>query len=448
MSCQIEKSEIYEIVDETIHIKKRFVELWNILRVNGTFLYLGNGVIRDIAGPTNDTSLLVGSPTFRDPVTSVRLYSFDMMEQKGPIRNGGYFLNTFNSLLILKISWWVVGENLAKNVKVGFYSTDDYHVGSPSELILITGSKGPSLFNANDKNRWHGCFKAQNINNIFVASDAEVEIRIKIRSIIPESIKIPYLAPGVPHNIMLTSSLCCEKINLNVAQQVFVPGENGVAVQTPTRNFLEASRYVQKFLAETALSLYVDDENSTTLVVPHTIINYSGMTFRMSVLRYMDYMTLITNDLFPGSDQGIQYLGGDFYGVKLNEYIKNLPPSGRIQPYYTVSFSFKLKVTGAPPSESFYLSVRFCGYNGIWNTHTQVNPETGLYTSDAVIEYGKIPYDVYREYEGSISLSQYDQPFNITVDIDTKQRGLEISYSQGFEFTSLKVEIFPPSQAL
>ncbi|CAK7994594.1 Hypothetical protein POVR1_LOCUS118 [uncultured virus] len=76
---------IYKIVNNQIVVEKRFVDLWKILRNDEPFLYRGSGVIRDIPHPQAETSNLVGIPIFFDPVTPVRLYSFEIVETNGPM---------------------------------------------------------------------------------------------------------------------------------------------------------------------------------------------------------------------------------------------------------------------------------------------------------------------------------------------------------------------------
>ena len=314
-----------------------------------------------------------------------------------------------------------------------------------NKLVLITGSKGPSIFKASSKGR--GSFICGKLTNIFVATDSNVRVYLRVRAIVPKKIKIPKLAPGRPYPISIKTGDCNDNLVV-VAQQVLIPNENGLAIQIPTPDFVRAAKFINRFLEDTALSLtIIDDDDAAVTPQQVLVLDYAPIRTFYSPTRWSDYASILTDDI---NDQTYYYLGS-YQGISIAERIRGLPPppSGRI-PFYIVSFTAVVRLTTSlsnPPAVTARTQFLIMWGGSFWSTLRQINPTTGTDGGPAILPPESqapvsIPYNTDFTISGSLALSRYQPDFNITIYFnipgDVLDDGL---FSYTVTFGTIRVEV-------
>ena len=361
--------------------KKRYAPLWQILSGVGKSEYIQYGATMDFPEQPSATSKLLGTPFLTDPSSPapVKILAFDLKNIDGPITNiqNKFIINTYNDAVKYKISYKInIPHRHNSNIKIGFYTSNTFRLNQENKLTLITGSKGPSLFNANKCNNFSGSFICQFISYIYVAVDANVDVQLKIRTIIPEIVIIPNITFDRPHISYIEPLLSLEtkegwlpekcstfprvELNCKKIPVAITKVKPGLILSTkPTHDFKKISKFINKYLNDTALTIILFEPTVSTQSIYPKIYSFgnntpNGIGFR-SFNPFSDpplnpFLFIDTRNI----PERTYYDFGSYTGLKL------IPPAsptpGNL--FYRISFESSVNVIDFPQEYGIIAGIR------------------------------------------------------------------------------------------
>ena len=237
-------------------------ELWNILPYVGLWDQSPRcGPLINLKTPEVNKVNLVGIPFTGDNTGAnpdLRLISFYADTLDGPISTTGPRSTFFRDYLNYKISWKI--ERFAKSddeladksegVQIGFY-TQAYTLDNPgpNNMLLILEENGPALYKANECNRYRGCFITTDVNDLFVVVNANVVVKLKITSSLPNESEIPCFTELFKPYEYLSK---CGKL---MATQFLVNTETGQTLLRPVKKYIKTSKKIIYHLFATSVNI-------------------------------------------------------------------------------------------------------------------------------------------------------------------------------------------------
>ena len=442
--------------DGSIKFNKHFVKLWSLLRSTGLFVNRGGVLMTEFTRPTVDTSTLIGTSFLTDPSSIVRVVLFDLKNEGGPIIiSNRFLLETYSDGPDFEISWNIPERT---DVRIGFYTSDTFEFNETNKLYLITGNKGPSIFNSNRYNNHKGSFRCGKISRIYVAVDKDVKVELNVKVIIPLERYFPVVAYQRPYtkylNIPIKSrkSQCdntsCNKVNNIQNNQtnsdhiecdpshcddvqyripvytLTVPSpDSNMMYKRPTCQMKWVAEYIQEYLELTSLSitLFEPIEAQRTLYVSPQIqrtLSVSPDTYRLPITVYSygipvkSEVTMITNN--AGTENRINEWGNDYVGLRLK-------PGRNMLVKIDYQFTAQIQVF-VDTLDIIFRST--CQYYkaGLWKYHTNLNATTYTPEGDANIRIPVLPKIsenegpfIQRTINGSFLLQNDATDFNLTI---------------------------------
>ena len=390
---------------------KKNAQLWSILSTCGFFQYTGAGVISDIPSPLIPKSILTGISQLSDPESPVRIINFKLDNTGGPIASidNGFVMNTYNNLSGYKISYKVVSDNgipLKSNIKIGFYTSDVFQFNVTNQVFLICGSKGPSLFTTNKCNSYKGSFFCNLINFIYVAVDADCNVIIKVKAIVPKKViqpKITYDKPIISYfNTARNNShddCRCNKAgkyclnNIPVAITKFAcelpDAISLILIKKPLPGFRKISTIINKYMDEKSLSITLFDSPNipinpleTSLFGVRTEQSFTfkwDSAFIKGVNRNTD---IVYMDTFQNAESPVAYqLFGGFVGIDLNTLFIPLVPHNS---FYIIHYKSSLKIFSEPedvPKDFIIIESQVASLDKADDSYGAINPFTNYNTN-------------------------------------------------------------------
>ena len=244
-------------------------ELWNILPYAGLWGATPEcGPLKNIQTPKANKVNLAGIPFTGDNSGAnpdLRLISFYADTLEGPIKTTGPRSTFFRDYLDYKISWKIEPFGGCENegdIKIGFY-TAAYTVNDPgpNNMLLILEENGPALYKANECNRYRGCFKTTGFSDLFVVVDANVVVKLKITSSVPDEIIIPCFTELFKPYEYLSE---CGKL---IATQYLVDNETGQTLIEPAKKYINTSKRMIDYLFTTSVNIELFETPTTSSVV-------------------------------------------------------------------------------------------------------------------------------------------------------------------------------------
>jgi len=249
-------------------------ELWNILPYAGLWdTTPGCGVQKDLKTPPFDKTNLAGIPFAGDNSganPNLRLISFYANHLNGPITSTGPRSTFFKTYLNYKISWKIESfagcdlEDNADGVQIGFY-TAPYTANSPGpdNMLLMLEENGPALYKANSCNKFRGCFKTSELIDMYVVTDANVLVKLKVTSSLPDEVVVPCFTE------MFKPYKYLSKCGNVIATQFLVDNETGKTLIEPAKKYINTSKKMIDYLFATSVNIVLFEDPaqvSTNLV--------------------------------------------------------------------------------------------------------------------------------------------------------------------------------------
>lgn len=261
--------------------------LWNNLPYAGSYEespYAGQTFL-EIDTPPITSMHLIGWPL---PLANngvnkdLRLIGFSSVVQEGPITpvvSG--FLVSYSPWLEYKVEW-----TTSKPCKIGFY-VPSYMQGTDRMLLLIS-EKGPCFFEGD-----RGRFKPSWLSQLFVITNKEVEVILKVRCRSPERFTIPRLKLFVPVPYITK----CGKV---YAKETKLSDEEETISLVPTSKYIHVTKTIRDFLLAT--SVFLDFRPDVELLMS----NEGLVLYEIPMLRVGESADYIMN-INPNSFARTQY---------------------------------------------------------------------------------------------------------------------------------------------
>lgn len=282
-----------------------YLGVWQPLAGVGPIRYFLPAIITEFDLPTESFTNLTGQSFLTDPTSPVMIFTFIRENLNGPILNDGFLLNTFNNLLDHRINWEIVNPNM-DHILIGFYSSSNFAFNEQNNLFLITGDKGPSIFDANKCNEFRGSFICQNVVRIYVATNADIQIKLNIQIIVPEIKVSPVITLEKSSIDYYRPNTCPPSNQLIPITETKLLTEDPLAITNgsidPFECFVDAATYVSEYLDKTALSILLFDNPISTRDVLEPIIfeKREIRTLELGSLRYAGLDANLSDDTAPG----------------------------------------------------------------------------------------------------------------------------------------------------
>jgi hypothetical protein len=383
---------------------QQFLKLWYYLFNVGQYLYLGGFAGPPGPGPLNSISRLTGTP-IRQPGSVARIQSFRLLNSDGPIVNlvdrPSFELNVFSNALILTIDWEVTNNFGIDDcdLKVGFYTSDNPGYDMTGNLYLICGNLGASLFTGTS-----GQFICRELQRIYVAVNADVNVKLRIKSYVPKILPFPnlFLEPYTKYLRINTPPSECTEDSVDDYEKLPVYTltqslENGVPIyiKKTTPLFYQVAALINAYLAATSLTIILlPDEvlltkrNILQVEAPQLAAIVYPVEFDTLYIDYTDpidgthgeYMvtTIITTNLPNEIRMG--NISGNFYlGIRLQPQLNKVPQ---------VTFTCTITPNGnvnIPPSTVIIICVGGSSNPYTWKIWDDVNGIPATYPSGPLI---------------------------------------------------------------
>ena len=452
-----EKVQVFEQkANSELILTKQFIPLWGDLSNIGESTNRGGFITTEFALPPLKRSQLIGESFLSDPNSIVRVVSFRLLNNGGPIINGGFVLNIFNNSLIHEVRWSVCSANQpgplerrgsvcgavkklsnikGDKVRIGFYTSDDFQFNATNNLFLIAGSKGASLFTASQEDSFEGKFFIQGVSQIYVAVDQEVQVSLTITAFKPKVLSFPEVTPEEPFTGTITIK---SKKNKKCSNEFILPtftltaGERDILIKRATPLFEQVAALIRSYLDLTSLSILLwrnpeTMSNGTQNAVARQIVQqgpppYEKLKtfFGPTGLLLYAYVSMLSTEFVADRiwAEGQRYLGlrlsppfGTYPKIDYSITIRNtIPPrTGNIEPFVSCQWT----------------TISRSGFTGFWYEHIKVNPATGREIGKNLQEWPPIPFEQTRTLNtadptipnnpGPIYLKQDATGFNLSV---------------------------------
>lgn len=278
-----------------------------------------------------------------------------------------------------KISWEILSS---RKTKIGFYTSDEFKLGVLNKLYLICGSKGPSLFSESV-----GYFIFTGNMNLYVAVNRDVEVILKVDTIIPKLYFFPTLTPHNEYIKYIVNGDRCHKAQKVPLYITFLTRETSFSGRTvPGREFEKLYMEMIKYLEETSLNLTLFEFPSALLTIESNFglakipkfqtLTYKNVpSFRQINNYYVtntDNIRSVENPLNPQNPKGSTlFLTGQYRFIS---FVLN--PGLRPNKLHAV-ISYKLNIRNYANAEGVYEITLWHWTYGRWSYLDNVDRKTG-----------------------------------------------------------------------
>jgi len=370
-------------------------ELWNILPYSGGPWGESPqcGVRRDLETPLLNKVKLVGIPFTGDNSganPNLRLITFYADTLKGPISTTGPRSTFFRDYLNYKISWKIesFGDCKLSAVQIGFY-TQSYTLNSPGpdNMLLMLAREGPTLYEANDCNSYRGCFETSEFTDMYVVVDADVIVKLKIASSLPEELETPCFTE------LFKKYKYVSKCGVLMATQMLINDQTGDTVIEPAKKYVNTAKKMIDYLFATSVDILLFEtptantlsvnkkllaEDVARLVVFFPYGNLKSIPLQKSGFGWLNYY-IVTSSWLVISNGGQD---GDGWGFTLFPFFNEI----LFKVHYKISIYFPVPTSTFSDTKSFsgFIEVgksRGLGWDGYNNG---LQPISSTFVGDTV----------------------------------------------------------------
>jgi hypothetical protein len=393
-------------------VNPNYIELWDLLTNNvGESINMGGLDTTTFFLPKVSQSTLRSTKSLTGPKSKVRLLVFEQIinytpspedtEFRGPIGNQGYALNIFNNLLKYQVSWEILSS---KPTIIGFYSSGDFQLGRTNQLYLISGSRGPAIFQESS-----GSFVFGGDMNMYVVVNREVNVEVKIEVIVPKRFFSPELTLG-PYT---------KYFQLGQGDQVpiyrsFIRPDTYTIVTEPSCNFRNLYLLMLAYLEKTRLNLTLFADNLPQI---NPLSLMAGIDIKFLPQRHED----VPQSKGSGGGtstirtEGLTFSGGSTWGYGALAWEVSFVLAENLLQYKKFPLiTLEVNVGPSTSGGGFKTSLTVKRFvNGSWTNHTDVDREHGTPKGSCVktVYLEDLPY----EFRESFLLDQEATDYNVTV---------------------------------